>query len=190
MNQLGDRVKIVRKLNKLNQKTFANIIGISQTHISKIEANKDIPSDKILRLISMEFNIDFNWLKEGIGVMELTDNSNSTLLKDCIVKTKEYFSNCNDMEFMTFSHSLLTMLKIWESLSSTRAYSDERLIIMDKLIQNIEKLVLYLNSESNKVISSGVNKKINEIFLISDTYKDKVISDLDELKNYYLGSGK
>lgn len=44
MSSINNRIKEIRKNNNLNQKQFAQILGISQTHISKIESNKDMPS--------------------------------------------------------------------------------------------------------------------------------------------------
>lgn len=45
---LGERVKFVRKSNKLNQADFAKRLGISQTHVSKIEKNVENPSETLL----------------------------------------------------------------------------------------------------------------------------------------------
>ena len=46
MGDVFERIKKIRKDNKLNQQEFARIIDLSQTHISKIENGKDNPSDK------------------------------------------------------------------------------------------------------------------------------------------------
>lgn len=70
---LGERIKIVRKYYKYNQRDFSKVLGLSQAHISNIESNKDNPSDKILLKISATFNINFDWLKYGQG--EMTDSS-------------------------------------------------------------------------------------------------------------------
>lgn len=82
---IGDRVKIVRKMNKLKQSEFSKVLGLSQAHISNIESNKDNPSDKILNSISAEFHINFDWLKYGTGEIEdykpSNDYSNSIILE-------------------------------------------------------------------------------------------------------------
>ena len=49
---LGERVKVVRKNNNLNQTLFAESIGISQTHVSKIEKDIENPSETPIRFIS------------------------------------------------------------------------------------------------------------------------------------------
>lgn len=64
---LGERIKTVRKNSALNQSEFADMLGISQTHISKIENGVENPSTTLLLLISFRLNVNINWLKEGIG---------------------------------------------------------------------------------------------------------------------------
>lgn len=64
---LGERVKLVRKNNKLNQTDFANRLGISQTHVSKIEKDVENPSETLLKFIVYMFGVDYNWLKKGEG---------------------------------------------------------------------------------------------------------------------------
>lgn len=64
---IGERIKFVRKNNNLNQKDFSKRLGISQTHVSKIENNVENPSDTLLRLIALEFNVSTEWLEKGDG---------------------------------------------------------------------------------------------------------------------------
>jgi transcriptional regulator with XRE-family HTH domain len=44
MDTIGDRVKGIRKKNKMNQIEFSEKIGISQGRLSEIEQNKTKPS--------------------------------------------------------------------------------------------------------------------------------------------------
>lgn len=64
---IGERLKIVRKSNNLNQNDFSKKLGISQTHVSKIENNVENPSNTLLRLIALEFNVPIEWLEKGEG---------------------------------------------------------------------------------------------------------------------------
>lgn len=43
------------------------MVGIGQTHISKIEKNIEHPSETLLILISILFGIRITWIKEGTG---------------------------------------------------------------------------------------------------------------------------
>jgi DNA-binding XRE family transcriptional regulator len=52
MENLGSRIKTVRKLNKINQVDFANRIGISQATLSELEQDKYKPSvDTVLSIV-------------------------------------------------------------------------------------------------------------------------------------------
>ena len=62
---LGECLKCIRKANKLTQIQFAQMVGISQTHVSKIEKNIEHPSETLLILISILFGVRITWIKEG-----------------------------------------------------------------------------------------------------------------------------
>ncbi|WP_199615062.1 helix-turn-helix domain-containing protein [Paenibacillus alkalitolerans] len=60
---LGDRIRVIRKTNQLNQNEFSNLIGISQATLSELEQGKYNPSLEtilskmlILRLDYMNYN--------------------------------------------------------------------------------------------------------------------------------------
>lgn len=67
MSTVGERVKEIRKQNKLNQKMFAQELGISQNHVSNIENGNENPSTTLLKLLCLKFNIDEQWLIDGSG---------------------------------------------------------------------------------------------------------------------------
>lgn len=66
---IGERIKEVRKYYKCSQRNFAVRLNLSQAHISNIEANKDNPSDKIIKQICAVYKINREWLKSGEGEM-------------------------------------------------------------------------------------------------------------------------
>lgn len=187
---IGDRVKYIRKKNKLNQSQFASILGISQTHISKIESNKDAPSDKVLQAIAIEFSINIEWLKTGDGEESIHSDSKEILLKDSIRKAKIYLENCSDLEYMTFSSAILTLLRIWERITTQSGDYSAKLLTVSDMLETIDHGIEYLSQETKKIIESGIHQKLDEIFFVSDTYENKLSSDFDVLKNLYLGEGK
>ena len=67
MYLLGERIKKIRKENKVTQNEFAKILGVSQTHISKIEKGIEKPSETLLLFMSYRYSVDINWLKSGEG---------------------------------------------------------------------------------------------------------------------------
>ncbi|MED4354092.1 helix-turn-helix transcriptional regulator [Schinkia azotoformans] len=62
MITFGERIKYVRKSNKLNQVEFAKIIGVSQGTLSELEQDKYKPSIDTIISINKEFNVNLDWL--------------------------------------------------------------------------------------------------------------------------------
>lgn len=62
VNTLGERVKMVRKRNKMTQVNFSKILGISQANLSEIESGKSKPSIEVLITLITHFKLDLQWL--------------------------------------------------------------------------------------------------------------------------------
>ncbi len=174
---LGERVKIVRKSNKLNQADFAKRLGISQTHVSKIEKNVENPSETLLKLISLEFGISEEWLKNNTGEMIVDECLPILRDKDFLnVKVKElneniaYLLNSNsNFEYGVYAYSLhlFTMLfRIFENRLNKEKYLD--------YIQQIEKIIgnflflcldVYRNDKKSNAQKEDLLDTINKLFL-------------------------
>lgn len=63
---IGKRVKAIRKKYGLNQGDFATPLGISYGHISNIEKDKDFPSKSLIKLISSKYEVEEEWIINGI----------------------------------------------------------------------------------------------------------------------------
>lgn len=66
MTSINERVKEVRKQLNLSQEEFGKSIGLSKSGISNIENGTRNVNSKHVKLISMVFNIDEQWLLTGI----------------------------------------------------------------------------------------------------------------------------
>lgn len=55
-------MKIIRKMNKLNQTEFSSIIGVSQGTLSELEKDKYRPSVETIIALKLNFDIDLEWL--------------------------------------------------------------------------------------------------------------------------------
>lgn len=62
---IGARVKQVRGV--LNQRDFAESLGVSKGSISQIEQDKAMPSGEFLLKIKTVMAVDLNWLLTGMG---------------------------------------------------------------------------------------------------------------------------
>ena len=66
--QLRDRLKEIISEEKIDQKEFASRLGISAGYASELlSGKKDKLSDSLAKLISLEFNVYYNWLLTGEG---------------------------------------------------------------------------------------------------------------------------
>ena len=65
----GERVKLVRKANKMTQKEFADAICISNVSVSQLESNKFKMAKTTKELLCTRFHINPQWLDTGEGEM-------------------------------------------------------------------------------------------------------------------------
>ena len=63
---LGENIKYYRKINNLNQKSFAQKMETTQQRVSEWECDKIEPSLYNVRKMLKVFNVSFEELTEGI----------------------------------------------------------------------------------------------------------------------------
>lgn len=64
---IGQRLKEIRKSKSMTQQEFAEVLGVTKTHMSKIETESANPSESLIRTICFTFGISELWLKTGEG---------------------------------------------------------------------------------------------------------------------------
>lgn len=72
---MKNRIKQVRKEANLSMEKFGEKIGITKSSISMLELGKNNPSERTIKLICLEFNINENWLRTGEGEMKVVHNT-------------------------------------------------------------------------------------------------------------------
>lgn len=65
----NQRIKELRLQLGLSQAKFAKAISISNGYIAGIELGKRNVNDRLIKLISITFNVNEDWLKNGEGNM-------------------------------------------------------------------------------------------------------------------------
>lgn len=76
VKELKDRIYTLRKTLNLSMEKFGNRLAISKSSISAFEKGSTNPSEQTLKLICIEFNVNYLWLTEGKGEMfEAPDSS-------------------------------------------------------------------------------------------------------------------
>lgn len=70
MSQVAERIKEIRSIMDVSQKLFTERLGVSRSHISKIETGAVNPSNQLIKSICREYGIREKWLREGKGRIE------------------------------------------------------------------------------------------------------------------------
>lgn len=60
---LKDRIVDIRKKQEITQQQFAEDLGISVSDVNRIEKGDAVPSETILRLISLSYGVPLTWLQ-------------------------------------------------------------------------------------------------------------------------------
>jgi transcriptional regulator with XRE-family HTH domain len=71
---INERIKEVRCALNMTQKEFGNKITLAQTYLSQIENGERHVTEKIIKIICLQFNIDEYWLRTGQGNMFINDD--------------------------------------------------------------------------------------------------------------------
>lgn len=112
---LGERIKIVRKNNKLNQTLFAESIGISQTHVSKIEKDIENPSETLIRFISYMYGVSYDWLKNESGSYSGVDGCSAVDYYSLLISIRHKMEN--RAKYMNTD-------SIWEYVEAIKYFDD------------------------------------------------------------------
>ena len=77
---MNERIKKIRKEKHLTQQQFASALNISRNNIAGYETGTRTPSDAALNNICKTFNINENWLRNGVGDMYISMTKKEELL--------------------------------------------------------------------------------------------------------------
>lgn len=66
---MNERIKQIRNALKLTQTDFAEKIGISRSALTKLEAGTSVPAGTTIKAMVREYNVNEQWLREGVGEM-------------------------------------------------------------------------------------------------------------------------
>jgi len=95
-NNIGERIKLIRKNKGLSQKDFAKKLNLTQGFLSNIEKGRHNPTAEVLNRIANTCDINGHWLLTGEGNMFKEEGSvlgtrvtNATVHKDKVVLYSE-----------------------------------------------------------------------------------------------------
>ena len=81
---VGERIKQIRKENKMTQVEFAKAISISNVSVSQLESDKFNMARTTERLICTMFHINPEWLRTGEGEMHNVAETAEDLVPDLV----------------------------------------------------------------------------------------------------------
>jgi transcriptional regulator with XRE-family HTH domain len=67
MKTVYERIKEIRTTLGISQREFAKRIYITQSFYSDIESGKKKANERIIQLVSTQFNVNKDWIKTGEG---------------------------------------------------------------------------------------------------------------------------
>ena len=77
---MKERIKRLRKALELSQKDFGARLGVTDSAISIIESGRRNITEQMEKAICREFNVNYDWLKDGVG--EMFDTVPETLVDE------------------------------------------------------------------------------------------------------------
>jgi transcriptional regulator with XRE-family HTH domain len=93
---LKERIKKVRKEQKLTQVEFGQLIGVKGNTVTNYESGLRTPTDAVIKSICREFNVNENWLRNGTGEMFVKPTRHeeiSRLTKKLLDEEEDSFKN-------------------------------------------------------------------------------------------------
>jgi transcriptional regulator with XRE-family HTH domain len=131
-DQIGDRIKKVRKALSLTQKEFADKLGISRTTISSYEKKQHTPPEALIRLMASVYNININYLISNEEPMFIDMNH---LIPQDKMQTFENF--CKDYGFNT---NTVSQKILQEVLTLIMSMPDNKKYIVYELLKLINEI--------------------------------------------------
>lgn len=110
---INERIKYFRKeIKKMNQKQFAEILGVTQSGVSYMEQEGSTVADSSIKTICSVFGLNEEWLRNGIEPMavqpetfNLDDFARARGASDLELKiVKAYFELNPDVRSMIMEH--------------------------------------------------------------------------------------
>ncbi len=100
---IGERIKAVRTDKKLTLEKFGEKIGIKKSSLSQIENGKVNVTDRVIKSICREFNVNEHWLLTGEGDMflRLSRNDEIAAYVARIMKDEDAYYQQKMLAFLT-----------------------------------------------------------------------------------------
>lgn len=187
MNEICKRVHEIRTYMSMSQVEFANRLGVTNAHISKIEKGKTVPSEALIKLICKEFGIIENWLKTGEGEMN-----------------KDIGEDITAMNLLNSSENINRLLKLGSLdirlIMSRIEFLFSEILLLDNVsselqlayLSKIEPFIYELNKYITILKQSSIEKELNldksNLKQLNKKYSEKINAQLNELASFFVNN--
>ncbi len=184
---IGERIAFFRKRYKINQKTFADLVGVSQSHISKIENNQDNPSDRLLQKIIATWDLNKEWVLNGVGEIVDDDATIQITKSQCFTAINDYMKKYGESSTNELFNLILKMIHIAESLNYfVDNQTFDGIDVLSLPLDAIQKLLDFWTEESKKNDSALFSVDEGEMAYkefteITEIYYKQLVRSVDKL---------
>ncbi len=157
---INERIKILRKEKRLNQKQFAAQLGITQSGISYMEQPGNNVSDSSIKSICTVYNVNEEWLRNGIEPIYIEP---TTFSLDDFIKER----GGSDLELQILKTYFDFEPEIRNAL--LKEFIKSKFFIPSNAMENKETISELEEEYKKTVLNSASKKDISAMNIISDT---------------------
>lgn len=191
MNTIGQRIKILRRQKGVTQKEFSRRVCVSQSYLSRVEADKEIPTEMLLKLIALEFSVSYEWLYKGMGNMPISQQDLDYFDRNIPITTeyaqKQYQSLSKIIQKSQSSYldtTIGVILLHIERIIKTCKEDENRSRILIEVMANC--CIEYGNFvEQSERLDFTTTRDLNRLYKSFSTAETEIINQMsDVLKSY------
>lgn len=175
---LGYRIKEIRTDNKMTQKEFAEVLSVSRPFISRVEADKETPSDSLLKLIAATFKIRLNWLKYGEGHKE---DEIKRILKFLELQDGLFIEEYEEKhDFAKWSSIMLRILRKIEIKDNSEQYYRN---CITSILSTLDHFFTCCNDNNYEkdLMKSSINYIEQRMIDATEAFKEENLDSLDDV---------
>lgn len=191
METIGQRIKKLRRQNGVTQKEFSQRVCVSQSYLSRVETDKEVPTEMLLKLIALEFSVSYEWLYNGRGDMPIPQQNldyfdrNMPIITDYTQSRYQSLAKIIQNSQSSYLDATIGVILLHiESIIKTCKEDENRSRILIEVMANC--CIEYSNFiEQSENLDFTTTKDLNRLYKSFSTAETEIINQMsDVLKSY------